>query len=179
MSLIYFILTLRAIRRLQINLLATLRSCRLIAYACLDLLIAGLYIAILTVLSAGGLPANCYGLTRQNWNPGDAPNDPSPGYTTIRFGPGVAGQHGELDNLCPLGMASFGLGVLVMLVFTSPYRTVFLQITYDSRADSFSSSRYSSPASSSFSLVKLAAWSSLRRALKRTRHSRESSNLPE
>jgi hypothetical protein len=131
---IYFILTLRAIHRLQTHLSVTLWSSRLIAYACMDLLIAGLQIAILTVLSAGGLPANCYGLTRQNWNPGDAPNDPSPGYTTIRFGPGVIGQRGELDHLCSLGMASFGLDVLVMLVVADRSLTFsFGLIIYPSR----------------------------------------------
>jgi hypothetical protein len=86
----------------------------------LDILLLALVLGFLILASAAGLPANCGGVTRLNFNPDDAPNDPAPGYTTIRFGPGVAGQKGMLDKYCPLVEATFWLEIIVLaLMITS------------------------------------------------------------
>ena len=124
LSLIYFVLALviHLLRRPKINTPNSPRYPRVLTFAVLDLLFIGVYIGILSVLSAAGLPANCYGLTRQNWNVGDEPNDPLPGYTTIRFGPGLAGQRGQLDYLCPMGVGSYGLGIITMYVSDISHR---------------------------------------------------------
>jgi hypothetical protein len=110
----YFVPVLYQVAKNKDSLLTPFWSRQLLILGAVDLIVALFFIAIIIVMTAAGLPANCYGLTRQNWNSNDAPNDPLPGYTTIRFGLGVAGQQGELDYLCPLGVASFGLSFIVM-----------------------------------------------------------------
>jgi hypothetical protein len=120
-SLLYFVPVLvRVIKYGRDSQSTSAWSRQLIILGAADLVLALFYIGIIIIMTAAGLPANCYGLTRQNWNSNDAPNDPQSGYTTIRFGPGLAGQQGELDYLCPLGIASFGLSfVIILFLFLS------------------------------------------------------------
>lgn len=81
-----------------------------------DLLFTGVCIAMISVYSFAGVPNNCGGMTRSNWGPGDAPNDPAPGFTTIRFGPGTFGNYGELDIYCDIPITDYSF--CVILVFT-------------------------------------------------------------
>lgn len=50
-------------------------------------------------------------------NSGDAPNNPKPGFTTIRFGSGP-GNRGELDKYCVVPRVSWGLCVFLMYVIS-------------------------------------------------------------
>lgn len=73
----------------------------------------------IVVMRDSRLPYNCYGLTRQNWNPHDLPNDPAPGYATIRFGDGTPDGTGELDYLCPEAQVGFVLELFSLYVTIS------------------------------------------------------------
>lgn len=49
-------------------------------------------------------------------NPGDAPNNPAPGFTTVRFGPGLFGNYGELDIYCDIPQTDYAFVVLLLFV---------------------------------------------------------------
>ncbi|KAL7622560.1 hypothetical protein AAE478_008067 [Parahypoxylon ruwenzoriense] len=67
-----------------------------------DVLFNGMAIAIITVLARAGLPTDCHGLTRDDMEIGDAPDDPPDGYSTIRFGDKERDRKGLLDKYCSL-----------------------------------------------------------------------------
>jgi hypothetical protein len=71
-------------------------------------------VAQLTVMRSANLPYSCVGVTRLNYNSRDQPNDPKPGYSTIRFGDGTPNGRGELDYMCPMLRGGFGLTILSM-----------------------------------------------------------------
>ncbi|KAI1631445.1 hypothetical protein F4809DRAFT_166226 [Biscogniauxia mediterranea] len=81
----------------------------------LDVLLIGMLIAMITVLANAGVPSNCHGMTRDNIRGGDAPDQPSPGYSTIRFGDGKD-KKGELDRYCAIERGFFD--ITLILVFT-------------------------------------------------------------
>jgi hypothetical protein len=100
-----------------------------------DVLFTGTVIANTAILSAAGIPSNCHGMTRSNCpfipfpvpfyftqlqlipfpdSPGDTPNNPAPGFVTVRFGLDTLGNYGELDKYCSLPQAAFSLSIIVM-----------------------------------------------------------------
>jgi hypothetical protein len=95
-----------------------------------DIIFTGICIAILSIYSIAGVPADCGGLTRQNCkplhqqqrkfrlthpgNPDDAPNIPHKGFDTIRFGHGLYGSYGELDIYCDLPVTDFAMTIIIM-----------------------------------------------------------------
>ncbi|KAI1371079.1 hypothetical protein F4677DRAFT_322368 [Hypoxylon crocopeplum] len=81
-----------------------------------DIFFNGMMIAIITVLSHTGLPTDCHGLTREDNEVGDAPNDPGPGFNTIRFGDKDRDIKGQLDKYCALEKGFYF--VAAALVFT-------------------------------------------------------------
>ncbi|KAJ9151296.1 hypothetical protein NKR23_g3146 [Pleurostoma richardsiae] len=81
-----------------------------------DVIFCGVDIGIITVLAYAGLPDNCAGLTRSDFDHGDAPNSPKPGYTTVRFSDESGGQRGELDRFC--GMERSFYFVAVVFIFS-------------------------------------------------------------
>ncbi|AEO64286.1 uncharacterized protein THITE_2110271 [Thermothielavioides terrestris NRRL 8126] len=74
----------------------------LTGFAVCDVLVCAVLLGIISTLAHAGLPVHCGGMTRSNYLPGDRPNFPSYGYTTIRFSDESPGQRGELDYLCGL-----------------------------------------------------------------------------
>jgi hypothetical protein len=95
-----------------------------------DCLSIGICIALILIFHSAGVPNHCSGMTRANCepfvqlhliplltisrNPGDAPNDPAPRYTTIRFESGTAGNYGELDMYCDIPVACYGICFILM-----------------------------------------------------------------
>lgn len=102
------------------------RRAWLITFMVWDLIFVGVCIGMISIYSFAGVPANCGGMTRSNYNPGDAPNNPAPGFTTVRFGPGLFGNYGELDIYCDIPQTDYAMCVL--LVFTY-ILTLILAIT--------------------------------------------------
>ncbi|KAE9377175.1 hypothetical protein N431DRAFT_436427 [Stipitochalara longipes BDJ] len=94
------------------------RTCYVTASIIGDLVFTGVCIAILSIYAIAGVPANCGGLTRENWNPGDAPNNPQKGFDTVRFGHGLYGSYGELDIYCDLPVADFAMTVILIFTYT-------------------------------------------------------------
>ncbi|KAI8958124.1 hypothetical protein F5Y11DRAFT_53656 [Daldinia sp. FL1419] len=82
-----------------------------------DVLFNGLMIAIITVLCRTGLPTDCHGLTRDDNEKDDAPNDPPLGYDTIRFGNGNDIK-GVLDRYCSLEQSFYYIAVALMFTYT-------------------------------------------------------------
>ncbi|KAI2772741.1 hypothetical protein F4815DRAFT_416140 [Daldinia loculata] len=80
-----------------------------------DVVFNGIMIAIITVLSRTGLPTDCHGLTRDDKEKNDAPNNPPPGYDTIRFGDGE-NIKGLLDRYCSLEQSFYF--ITAALIFT-------------------------------------------------------------
>lgn len=91
-----------------------------------DVVFNGIMIAIITVLSRTGLPTDCHGLTRDDKEKNDAPNNPPPGYDTIRFGDGE-NIKGLLDRYCSLEQSFYFITAALMyethgpLVYSSIY----------------------------------------------------------
>lgn len=81
-----------------------------------DVVFNGVAVAIITVLACTGLPLDCHGLTRSNYDSTDAPNKPPDGYQTIRFGNEDDGVKGLLDKYCALEKGFYIIAV--GLVFT-------------------------------------------------------------
>ncbi|KAI1473106.1 uncharacterized protein F4812DRAFT_39545 [Daldinia caldariorum] len=79
-----------------------------------DVLLTGIMIAIISVLSRTGLPTDCHGLTRDDMEKGDAPDNPPPEYDT-RFGDGDDIK-GLLDKYCSLEQSFYSIAIA--LVFT-------------------------------------------------------------
>ncbi|KAI1480925.1 hypothetical protein F4774DRAFT_64782 [Daldinia eschscholtzii] len=80
-----------------------------------DALPTGIMIAIIAILSRTGLPTDCHGLTRNDIEKDDAPDNPPPGYDTIRFGDGNDIK-GLLDRYCSLEQSFYSIAIA--LVFT-------------------------------------------------------------
>ncbi|KAI2628612.1 hypothetical protein GGR54DRAFT_353599 [Hypoxylon sp. NC1633] len=81
-----------------------------------DVFFNGMMIGIITVLAHTGLPSDCHGLTRSDFEADDAHDDPPPGFQTIRFGDKDRGISGVLDKFCPLEKGFYF--VAAALVFT-------------------------------------------------------------
>ncbi|KAI1769322.1 hypothetical protein GGR53DRAFT_154196 [Hypoxylon sp. FL1150] len=81
-----------------------------------DVVFNGVAVATITVLACTGLPLDCHGLTRSNYDSTDAPNKPPEGYQTIRFGNDDDGTRGLLDKFCALEKGFYIIAV--GLVFT-------------------------------------------------------------
>ncbi|KAI1777254.1 hypothetical protein F4818DRAFT_342145 [Hypoxylon cercidicola] len=81
-----------------------------------DVVFNGVTIAIITILARTGLPTDCHGLTRSDFDTDDAPDEPPEGYQTVRFGNGDLGIKGELDKYCTLERGFYFIAVA--LVFT-------------------------------------------------------------
>ncbi|KAH8666362.1 hypothetical protein BX600DRAFT_511301 [Xylariales sp. PMI_506] len=93
-----------------------------------DLLFTGLNIGVITVLAGSGVPSNCAGLTRSNYDEGDAPNNPPQGYQTIRFGTGSPGDRGVLDKFCSLEQAYYFLTVILIFTYMATVTLSILRI---------------------------------------------------
>ncbi|KAK9793104.1 hypothetical protein AB5N19_02850 [Seiridium cardinale] len=83
-----------------------------------DILFMGLTIGLFSIISRSGVPSNCAGLTRSDYESDDAPDDPRSGYDTVRFGSGD--QKGELDHFCALerGYYFITIGILFSYMAT-------------------------------------------------------------
>ncbi|POS77868.1 hypothetical protein DHEL01_v203733 [Diaporthe helianthi] len=93
-----------------------LRAWRLFAVMSVpaDLTIMGINLAKITILAYSGLPADCHGLTRDNYNVNDLVRQPSEGFRTIRFGSVAQKFTGELDALCTFPRTVYGLSTVAM-----------------------------------------------------------------
>ncbi|KUI70018.1 hypothetical protein VM1G_05484 [Cytospora mali] len=83
-----------------------------------DLTIMGICLAKITILSFSGLPADCHGLTRDNYDGNDLVRQPADGFTTIRFGSWSHDLSGELDELCTFPQTVYGLSVAAIFSYT-------------------------------------------------------------
>ncbi|KUI53543.1 hypothetical protein VP1G_00937 [Cytospora mali] len=83
-----------------------------------DLTIMGICLAKITILSFSGLPADCHGLTRDNYDGNDLVRQPADGFTTIRFGSWSHDLTGELDELCTFPQTVYGLSVAAIFSYT-------------------------------------------------------------
>jgi len=89
----------------------------LVTFLVWDLLFVGVAIAMISIYSFAGVPNNCSGMTRANYGPGDAPDDPAPGFTTVRFGQGLWGSYGELDIYCDIPRVDYAFCVLLIFSY--------------------------------------------------------------
>ncbi|ROW03654.1 hypothetical protein VPNG_07220 [Cytospora leucostoma] len=92
-----------------------------------DLTIMGICLAQITILSYSGLPADCHGLTRDNYDGNDLIRQPADGFTTIRFGSWKHEISGELDELCTFPRTVYGLSVAAVFSYTF---TVLFSVLY-------------------------------------------------
>ncbi|CAN8097873.1 unnamed protein product [Discula destructiva] len=92
-----------------------------------DLTSMGLCIAKITILSFSGLPADCHGLTRDNYKGNDLVRQPANGYSTIRFGSWASSMTGELDRWCTFPRTVYGLSVFAIFSYTF---TLLLSVLY-------------------------------------------------
>ncbi|CAJ2505148.1 Uu.00g125420.m01.CDS01 [Anthostomella pinea] len=104
-------------------------SSRMIAtFVVTDVILSGLMLAIITLLARTGVPSNCHGLTRDNFVRGDAPDDPPPGYTTIRFGDGPHDGKGLLDRYCTLERGFYFISITLVFTYTTTITLGILRI---------------------------------------------------
>ncbi|KAH9885498.1 hypothetical protein F4778DRAFT_787160 [Xylariomycetidae sp. FL2044] len=82
-----------------------------------DAIFNGITLAIITVLARSGVPSDCHGLTRDNVEPGDAPDDPPEGYNTIRFSDGKNGDKGLLDRYCALERGFYFIAIAMVFAY--------------------------------------------------------------
>ncbi|KAH9988423.1 hypothetical protein F4779DRAFT_624072 [Xylariaceae sp. FL0662B] len=82
-----------------------------------DIVFNGLTIAIITILARTGVPSDCHGLTRDNIENGDAPDNPPEGYDTIRFGDENDDEKGLLDRYCALEGAFYFIAVALSFTY--------------------------------------------------------------
>lgn len=92
-----------------------------------DLTIMGINLAKITILSYSGLPADCHGLTRDNYDGNDLVRQPADGFTTIRFGSLTNQVSGELDGLCTFPRTVYGLSVVAIFSYTF---SILLSVLY-------------------------------------------------
>ncbi|KAI7783742.1 hypothetical protein LA080_011451 [Diaporthe eres] len=92
-----------------------------------DLTIMGINLAKITILSYSGLPADCHGLTRDNYDGNDLVRQPTDGFTTIRFGSLTKEVLGELDSLCTFPRTVYGLSVVAIFSYTF---SILLSVLY-------------------------------------------------
>ncbi|ROW03125.1 hypothetical protein VMCG_05687 [Cytospora schulzeri] len=92
-----------------------------------DLTIMGIFLAKITILSFSGLPADCHGLTRDNYDGNDLIRQPADGFTTIRFGSWTHDISGELDDLCTFPRTVYGLSVAAIFSYTF---SILLSVLY-------------------------------------------------
>ncbi|KAK2599623.1 hypothetical protein N8I77_011361 [Diaporthe amygdali] len=106
-----------------------LRSWRVFAIMSVptDLTIMGINLAKITILSYSGVPADCHGLTRDNYDGNDLVRQPADGFTTIRFGSMAQEVSGELDQLCTFPRTVYGLSALAIFSYTF---SILLSVLY-------------------------------------------------
>lgn len=96
----------------------SVRTYWIIAFIAWDLIFTGVCIGMISIYSFAGVPSDCGGLTRENWGPGDAPNNPHPGFSTVRFSHGLFGAYGELDIYCGLPKTDYAFVVILIFTYT-------------------------------------------------------------
>ncbi|KAK3945600.1 hypothetical protein QBC46DRAFT_94979 [Diplogelasinospora grovesii] len=92
------------------------RTAWLTTFIVADVIFLAMDLGIISLLAQAGVPSNCAGLTRQDFTKDDKPNQPAPGYTTIRFSNESSGQLGELDKYCAFERSYYFIAI--GLVFT-------------------------------------------------------------
>ncbi|KAL1836933.1 hypothetical protein VTJ49DRAFT_4494 [Mycothermus thermophilus] len=81
-----------------------------------DIVLCMALLVVVNMLARAGLPDHCGGITRHDFLPGDAPNKPEDGYTTIRFSDEASGRRGHLDQFCSLERAYYVVANALMYV---------------------------------------------------------------
>ncbi|KAK4178681.1 hypothetical protein QBC36DRAFT_324127 [Triangularia setosa] len=98
----------------------------LVAFVVFDLTFCAMVLGIISLLARSGLPVNCVGLTRTDYQPADAKPPPhSYGFSTIRFSNESGGLPGQLDKFCGLERAYFGFANALVFLYIA---TVVLNI---------------------------------------------------
>ncbi|KAK0742531.1 hypothetical protein B0T21DRAFT_361576 [Apiosordaria backusii] len=98
----------------------------LIAFVVFDLVFCAMVLGIISLLARSGLPVNCVGLTRTDYQPGDTQPPPhSYGFSTVRFSNESGGLPGQLDKFCGLERAYFGFANALVFFYIA---TIVLNI---------------------------------------------------
>ncbi|KAJ9151239.1 hypothetical protein NKR23_g3145 [Pleurostoma richardsiae] len=94
-----------------------------------DILMTGVFLAEVVLLSAAGLPLNCYGLTKDKYFSDDLTRQGHVGYSTTSFGPGARHDNGDIDHFCHFPRTIWCLAItsIFSYTFTIPLTVLYLQ----------------------------------------------------
>lgn len=89
----------------------------LVCFLTCDVIFSGVDIALITVMARAGVPTHCAGLTRTDFEPEDHPENPHPGYSTVRFSNEAGDAKGELDRFCAFERTTYFIAVGLIFTF--------------------------------------------------------------
>ncbi|KAI0129502.1 hypothetical protein BJ170DRAFT_681001 [Xylariales sp. AK1849] len=93
-----------------------------------DIVFTGIMIVVISILARTGVPSNCAGLTRSDFEDSDAPNNPDDGYGTVRFGSGSGDDKGMLDHFCALERSYYFISIAIVFSYMATVTLSILRI---------------------------------------------------